>query len=48
MTSDYVEFKTEPLIFDKKENSNGYLVFKKDNPSGLPENDKEIKIKVRF
>ena len=48
MTSDYVEFATEPLNFDKKDNKEGYLIFKKDNPSGLSENDKEIKIKVRF
>lgn len=48
MTSDYVEFATEPLNFDKKDNKGGYLIFKKDNPSGLPEKDKEIKIKVRF
>lgn len=48
MTTDYIEFKTQPISFEKKENSSGYIVFKKDNPSGLSENDREIKLKVRF
>ena len=48
MTSDYIEFKTEPINFDKKDNTEGYILFKKDNPSGLSENDRTIKLKVKF
>lgn len=48
MTSDYVEFKTDPITFDKKDNIEGFIIFRKDNPSGLIENDKEIKLKAKF
>jgi len=48
MTSDYIEFKTEPINFDKKSNTEGYILFKKDNPSGLSEKDRTIKLKVKF
>ncbi len=47
-SEDLVPFETEEIIFDKKENNEGYLIFKNDNPSGLPEYEKIIKIKVRF
>lgn len=45
MTMDFVAFKGE-LNFISSKTSNGTLVFQKDNPSGLPENDKEFKIPV--
>jgi len=48
MTTDYVEFTTDKIDFDKSGNNEGYIIFKKDNPSGLPENDREIKLKVKF
>lgn len=48
MTSDYVDFVTEPINFDKKNNSKGYIIFRKDNPSALPENNMDIRLKVKF
>lgn len=47
MTTDYVPFETT-MIFVKPETSTGTLILKKDNPSGLPENDDEVKIPVKF
>ena len=46
MTSDYVDFSVT-LTFTTSQKS-GFLVFKKDNPSGLPENDEQVKIPVNF
>ena len=45
MTEDFVPFKAE-IEFDVPETMNGTLVFKKDNPSGLPEFDDEFKMPV--
>lgn len=36
------------LNFEKSTTPNGTLIFKKDNPSGLPENDDQAVINVRF
>jgi hypothetical protein len=47
MTEDFVAFKSE-LIFEKPASDTGVLLLKKDNPSGLPENDAKIEIPVRF
>lgn len=47
MTEDFVEFKGELSFVSDKEQS-GKLVLQKDNPSGLPENDKKIEISVRL
>ena len=47
MTTDFVPFKLV-LLFDKPTTPTGTLVLKKDNPSGLPEHDDEIRIPVRF
>ncbi len=47
MTSDYVEFKGQ-IRFISPDSGNGTLIFKNDNPSGLPENDKEFRVPVRF
>lgn len=44
-TTDFVPFKGE-ISYASKEGGKGFLVLAKDNPSGLPENDKEIKIPV--
>lgn len=46
MTTDYVDFTAE-LTFTTTATS-GFLVIKKDNPSGLPEYDAEIRIPVKF
>lgn len=45
MTEDFISFKGE-ISFVSKNRSNGFLVLAKDNPSGLPENDKEIRLPI--
>ncbi|MCX6730203.1 MAG: GerMN domain-containing protein [Candidatus Portnoybacteria bacterium] len=45
MTSDFVDFETE-IEFVSKDGGKGFLVFNRDNPSGLPENDEELRIPV--
>ena len=46
MTEEFVPFRTV-LSFEKpEERSPGTLVLKKDNPSGLPEHDAELRIPV--
>jgi hypothetical protein len=47
MTEEFVPFKAQ-LVFSGTLGKKGILVFKKDNPSGLPENDDEIRIPVIF
>ena len=47
MTEDFVPFEAN-LEFTKPKSKKGTLIFKKDNPSGLPENDDELRIPVRF
>jgi len=47
MTVDLVEF-TATLHFEKPAATRGFLVIRKDNPSGLPENDGEYRVPVRF
>lgn len=45
MTENFVPF-TAQINFASENGGKGFLVLQKDNPSGLPENDKEIKIPV--
>ncbi|MCU0678938.1 MAG: GerMN domain-containing protein [Planctomycetes bacterium] len=47
MTEDLVPFRAE-LVFNIATATNGILVLEKDNPSGLPENAKEIRIPLRL
>lgn len=47
MTTEFVPFSAT-LNFNKPATATGTLVFEKDNPSGLPENDDQISIPVRF
>lgn len=47
MTSEFVPFEAE-LIFKNQTSKTGTLVFHNDNPSGLPENDKEFTMPVTF
>ncbi|MBI2035967.1 MAG: GerMN domain-containing protein [Candidatus Liptonbacteria bacterium] len=47
MTQDFVPFETT-IQFDTPTTETGELVLKKDNPSGLPEYDDEIRIPVKF
>ena len=45
MTENFVPFKGE-ITYASESGGKGFLVLSKDNPSGLPENDKEIKIPI--
>lgn len=47
MTEEFVPFEAK-LEFEKPSSDSGFLILKKDNPSGLPENDDFMKIPVRF
>jgi hypothetical protein len=47
MTEDFVPFKAQ-LSFSVPSTETGILIFKKDNPSGLPEHDDELQIPIRF
>lgn len=47
MTTSLVPFTAE-IKFSPGNSSNGYIVFEKDNPSGLPQNDASIKVPVKF
>lgn len=47
MTEDFVPFRAT-LDFSAPKTETGFLVLKKDNPSGLPENDDEFMVPVKF
>jgi len=47
MTEEFVNFKSE-LKFIMPETEIGFLVLKKDNPSGLPEKEESLSIAVKF
>jgi glucose/arabinose dehydrogenase len=47
MTTGFVKFNST-VNFDPKGAKQGWLVFKKDNPSGLPENDAQFHLPVKF
>ncbi len=47
MTTDFVDFEAV-LSFSTPATQTGHLIFKKDNPSGLPEHDDELSVPVAF
>lgn len=47
MTENFVPFKAT-ITFNKPVTKSGFVLLKKDNPSGLPENDLEVKMPVTF
>jgi hypothetical protein len=47
MTEEFVPFSTS-IPFSVTDSETGTLVLQKDNPSGLPENDAELRIPIRF
>jgi hypothetical protein len=47
MTEDFVPF-VGTVEFVAPTSDTGFVVFKKDNPSGLPEHDASVEIPVRF
>lgn len=47
MTENFVPF-IATLIFETPTTETGTLILKKDNPSGLPEHDAEVRVSVKF
>jgi hypothetical protein len=47
MTTNFVPF-TATLTFTAVPGQKGTLLFKKDNPSGLPQNEGEFRVPVTF
>ena len=47
MTTDFVPF-TATLTFDTPTTEKGVVVFQKDNPSGLPENNRTFSVPIYF
>lgn len=47
MTEEFVNFKGE-IGFKKPTTETGYIIFKNDNPSGLPEHDESFKLQINF
>lgn len=47
MTEEFVNFKGE-IEFKEPTTQTGYIIFKNDNPSGLPEHDESFKLPVAF
>ena len=47
MTTNFVPFSGS-VSFATSTTATGFVVFEKDNPSGLPENDAEVRVPVRF
>ena len=48
MTTEFVPFETKLIFITPTSGQLGTLLLQKDNPSGLPENDDELRIPVRF
>ncbi|MCR4279918.1 MAG: Gmad2 immunoglobulin-like domain-containing protein [Candidatus Komeilibacteria bacterium] len=47
MTENFVSFEKQ-ITFTAPQTDTGFLILHKDNPSGLPENEDELRILVRF
>ncbi|MFZ2193090.1 MAG: Gmad2 immunoglobulin-like domain-containing protein [Candidatus Moraniibacteriota bacterium] len=47
MTEDFVDFKSV-VNFNEPSADSGYILFKKDNPSGIAENNESFKLPVKF
>lgn len=47
MTENFVDFCGE-IKFSQPATDSGYILFKKDNPSGLPQNDESFKLPIKF
>ena len=47
MTTDFVPYEGE-VSFDPQGNTEGYIVFKKDNPSGLLEHEDSRQLRIKF
>jgi hypothetical protein len=47
MTENFINFQGK-IEFSQPITETGYILFKKDNPSGLPEHDELFKMPVKF
>ncbi len=47
MTKDFVAF-SQDIVYQAPTTKTGKLILKKDNPSGLPQNDLQLEIPIRF
>ena len=47
MTENFIDFQGK-IEFSQPATETGYMLFKKDNPSGLPEHDESFKMPVKF
>lgn len=47
MTEDFVPFEVT-VGFNQPSTSSGFIVLSRDNPSGLPKNDAEVRLPIRF
>lgn len=47
MTDNFVPFSST-ISFDQASTTHGFIIIKKDNPSGLPENDDSVQIPILF
>ncbi|MEX2436687.1 MAG: Gmad2 immunoglobulin-like domain-containing protein, partial [Candidatus Paceibacterota bacterium] len=47
MTEEFVAFEST-IEFEKPETKDGTLILRRDNPSGLEENDDELKVPIKF
>ena len=47
MTEDFVQFEGS-LNFTARPDTTGTLILEKDNPSGLPQHDDELRVPVKF
>lgn len=47
MTEEFVPFEGK-ILFDKPATANGKLIIRNANPSGLPENQKELVVPIKF
>ncbi len=48
MTTNFVSFTATLTFPAQPANSQGTLKFKKDNPSGLPQNDQDFQVPIQF
>ncbi len=48
MTTNYVPFEGEIIFPEGNLYNRGFLIFKKDNPSGLPENDDSVEMMIKI
>lgn len=48
MTADYVPFSAEVEFTKQTVKNNGWIILRKDNPSGLPQNDDAFEVPIFF